>query len=72
MVHSPSAPPFSFLCVCQHEPKKVFSGTEGELEMGLKRPNCVVSQAQELPAVLSPSTGKREQALGRCPGTELQ
>lgn len=40
--------------------------------MGLKRPNRVVSQAHELPAVLSPSTGKREQALGRCPGTELQ
>lgn len=37
-MHGPSAPPFSFLCVCQHEPKKVFSGTEESWKWGSKDP----------------------------------
>lgn len=39
-MHSPSAPPFSFLCVCQHEPKILFSGSEESWKWGLKTRLC--------------------------------
>ena len=39
-MHSPSALPFSFLCVCQHEPKIPFSGSEESWKWGLKTQLC--------------------------------
>lgn len=40
MVHSPSAPPFGFLCVCRYEPKILFSGSEESWKRGLKTQLC--------------------------------
>lgn len=74
-MHRPSAPPFSFLCVCQHEPEILFSGSEESWKWGLKtqlcgQPSteatcCFAPECGEMGAGSWPQSGHRDAKVSR-------